>query len=247
MRHLSLWAFAAIVVAYLVLVQGLSLLLTRGMDTRYAAPTTISELWRGITAPVGTSLLFVLVVIAVLRWWRPVTVDEHPVRRWIVVVPIIQLAAIAAATNYGGLADRGAVFTLLLLFSTLLVGFAEELLFRGVGITALRGNGLSEGKVALWSTVVFGAAHATNLISTGWSAFIQVFAAALSGYFFYLLRRRGGGILLPAVVHGLWDFALISGSVVPGQRYSGAVACILALVVLTVVLAIRRHKITPER
>jgi hypothetical protein len=58
------------VVVYLAIVQGLGWVLTRGLDADYAAPTTVEELWRGITVPV-------------LGWWRPVLVDDRPVRRWV--------------------------------------------------------------------------------------------------------------------------------------------------------------------
>ena len=39
--------------------------------------------------------------------------------------------------------------------------------------------------------------------------------AAVAGYFFYLARRVSGGLVVPAILHGLWDFSLVSGSVVP--------------------------------
>jgi len=68
---------------YLAIVQGLGWVLTRGLDADYAAPTTIEELWRGITVPVLVSPVFVCAVVAVLGWWRPVLVDDRPVRRWV--------------------------------------------------------------------------------------------------------------------------------------------------------------------
>jgi membrane protease YdiL (CAAX protease family) len=36
------------------------------------------------------------------------------------------------------------------------VGFGEELMFRGIGVIAFRRAGFSEGRVALWSSLVFG-------------------------------------------------------------------------------------------
>ncbi|MEU7524795.1 CPBP family intramembrane glutamic endopeptidase [Saccharothrix sp. NPDC042600] len=242
-RRLPVWGFLAVVVAYLVVLQGLGALLTRGIDAKYAAPSTADQVWRSITVPVGASLLLGVLVVAYLRWWRPVLVDDRPVRRWVLAVPVIQLVAIALMVNYGGLAERGLGFTALLLLSALFVGFGEELMFRGVGVTAFRANGFSEGKVALWTTVIFGVVHASNLFSEGVGAFAQVFAAALSGYFFYLGRRVGGGLLLPAVVHGLWDFSLISGSVVPGESYPLTMISFLALIVLTVLVLVRREHV----
>ncbi|NUT90572.1 MAG: hypothetical protein HOY78_00950 [Saccharothrix sp.] len=158
-RRLPVWGFLAVVVVYLVLLQGLGALLTRGVDAEYAAPSTVDQVWRSITVPVGASMLLGVLVVAYLRWWRPALTDDRPVRRWVLAVPVIQLVTIALMCNYGGLADRGLAFTALLLVSALLVGFGEELMFRGIGVTAFRANGFSEGKVALWTTVMLRRKH----------------------------------------------------------------------------------------
>ncbi len=216
------------------------------MDTAYAAPTTIDELVRGMTIPIGLSLGLGLAVVAALRWWRPAFTEPRRVRSWVIAIPIIQLVTILAVINYGGLAEKGPVFTALLLLTCLFVGFGEELMFRGIGLTVFRTNGFSEGKAALWTTVIFGLAHATNLFTEGPGAFVQVFAAAVSGYFFYLTRRRTGGLVIPAVLHGLWDFSLISGAVVAGKAYPAGGLAILAILVMTILVLAKRRKIEPE-
>jgi Type II CAAX prenyl endopeptidase Rce1-like len=79
------------------------------------------------------------------------------------------------------------------LLGALLVGCGEEAMYRGIGVTTFRVNGYSEGKVALWSSAVFGLSHGVNLFtSQGKVAFVQVLAAAAAGYFLYLIRRVGG-------------------------------------------------------
>ncbi|ARU51567.1 membrane protease YdiL (CAAX protease family) [Cellulosimicrobium cellulans] len=244
-RRLSVLGFVALVVVYLVVLQGLGFLLTRGLDTRYAAPTSIDELWRSMTVPVGLSVVLVVGVVSFLRWWRPVWTDDRPVRSWLIAVPVVMVVSILLVTNYGGLASKGAAFTLLLLLSCLFVGFGEELMFRGLGVTVFRTNGFSEGKVALWVTVIFGVAHASNLITEGVGAFAQVLATIIAGYFFYLIRRRTGGILVPALVHGAWDFSLVSNFVVPGETRLLPTVAILTMIVLTVVVLVGRKKIEP--
>ena len=146
-RHLSVVGFIVIAIAFLAIVQGISYALTRGIDMEYAAPTSVDEVWRAITLPVFVSLVFVYAVVAFLGWWRPVFVDHRPVRRWVVVIPIIMLVAIVLGTNYAGLADRGFTFVALLLLGTLMVGFAEEGMFRGIGVVTFHINGFTEGKV----------------------------------------------------------------------------------------------------
>jgi CAAX protease family protein len=132
------------------------------------------------------------------------------------------------------------------LLGALLVGCGEEAMYRGIGVTTFRVNGYSEGKVALWSSAVFGLSHGVNLFtSQGKVAFVQVLAAAAAGYFLYLIRRVGGGLLLPVIVHGLWDFGIFTGRL--GAVYAGTGLLVLADVVIVVILLVRRRQIEPEK
>ena len=87
-------------------------------------------------------------------WWRPVLHDHKPVQRWLAVVPIMLSISILIGVNYAELADKSIGYVLVLLIATQLVGWGEEGMFRGIGVTTLRVNGLTEGKVALWSSVI---------------------------------------------------------------------------------------------
>jgi membrane protease YdiL (CAAX protease family) len=244
-RTLPVWAYVVIAAVYLAIVQGLGKLLTSGLNVAYAAPTNVTELWRALTVPVLVSLVFVYAVVAVLGWWRPVFTDDRPVQRWVLVLPGIMVITAFAGMNYTGLARHGGGFTVLLAATMLGVGFAEEGMFRGLGVVTFRRNGFTEPRVALWTCVLFGLAHATNLFSEGPRALIQVLVTVAAGYFFYLIRRASHGLLIPAVVHGLWDFGLVSSQVTLGKSYLGAVLFILADVVLAVIVLIRRHHIEP--
>ena len=96
--------------------------------------------------------------------------ERRRTQRWVLIVPVIFIVAILAAINYGELADRPAAFVGLLLLGFLFVGAAEELMFRGLGVHVLRQHGLTEAKVALWSSLIFGLAHVSNAISAGGGA-----------------------------------------------------------------------------
>lgn len=244
-RQLTVVGFAVLVVVYLAVIQGTGQLLTIGRDAGYVEVTSIDILWRTILVPVGLSVVLVYGVITWLGWWRPVWVDDRPVQRWLVVLPIVMAVSILVVTDYGALADKGLRFSLLLLLGSLLVGFGEEGMFRGLGVTVFRRRGFTEAKVALWSTLIFGVAHSTNLLSEGPSAFAQVLTTIVAGYFLYLIRRRSGGLLLPALVHGLWDFSLISGRTEPGQAYPLATVAFVAMALLAVIVLVRRRHIEP--
>ena len=245
-RRLAIPAFLAIVAVDLVILQGVGALSQSGLDGFEDGHFRTSEqVAVGLLLPVGLSLVFIYAVVAALGWRRPVFVDDRPVQRWVWVVPIVFAIAVAIGIDYGDLADKGVGFVLLLLVAALCVGFGEEGLFRGIGVTTFRVNGLSEGRVALWSSVVFGAVHLTNAISTGGSAVAQAIAVSFAGYFFYLTRRVSGGLVVPAVIHGIFDFSILSGAVAGDGAYAGGLAPILAYPLVAGILLVRRHRIEP--
>lgn len=247
MRKIPVWLFILLAVVYLGILQGLVRRLTPDLYVEYGRFTSVEAICWALLVPVGVSVLFVVAVVTVLGWWRPVLRDHRPVRRWVWVVPIIMGVAVLGGINYSGLADKGAGFTLLLLLGALLVGCGEEGMYRGIGVTTFRVNGYSEGKVALWSSVAFGLSHAANFLSLGKLAFLQVLLSAVAGYFLYLIRRLGGGLLLPVMAHGLQDFAALSGLLAPdGTVYAGIALFLLADVVIAIILLVRRHHIEPD-
>lgn len=244
-RRLPIGGFLVIVAAYLGIVQGLTLVLTRGDDVEYGVFSSSRDVWTNLIPALLAAFVFVYAVVAVLGWWRPVLIDHRPVRRWVWIVPSLMVAACVAGTYYAGLADKGAGFVVTFAIAMLLVGFGEEGMFRGIGVTAFRVNGYSEWKVALWTSLVFGLAHATNLFQEGASAILQVLVTAAAGFFFYLVRRVSGGLLLAALIHAMWDFALLSGSVEEDYLYPGAAVFVLMDVVIVIILLARRRHIEP--
>ena len=93
---------------------------------------------------------------------------------------------------------RRTLFLLLaVVVSGVLVGFAEETLFRGFVLRALREGGRAESSAALWTAVCFGLFHLPNvLMGTGAVGVIQVFIAALSDSVLYVFRRHTGRFLI---------------------------------------------------
>lgn len=246
-RRLSYPGFAVVVIAYLAIIQGGGLLirtLRDGDDSFVTTEGVIVNMW----VPLGAALLFTYGLVAWLGWWEPVMRDDRPVQRWVRVVPVILLVSILVATDYADLFDKSLGYVIALLVATQMVGWGEEGMFRGIGVTTLRSHGMSEGKVALWSSIVFGAVHLTNAIGRGAEAVPQAVVVSFAGYFFYLTRRASGGNALNSVLHGLFDFALLSGTatLVDQQAYAASAAAILAYVVIAVLVLARRHHIEPQ-
>lgn len=166
-RRLPIWGFLVIAATYLGIVQGLAFVLTRGDDVEYGVFRSSRDVWTNLIPALLAAFVFVYAVVAVLGWWRPVFIDHRSVRRWVWIVPGLMFAACVAGMYYAGLADKGAGFVVTLAIAMLLVGFGEEGMFRGIGVTAFRVNGYPEWRVALWTSLVFGLAHATNLFQEG--------------------------------------------------------------------------------
>jgi membrane protease YdiL (CAAX protease family) len=207
-----------------------------------ATYTETGAIWARTVVPVGASLVFVVVVVTRLGWWRPVLHDHKPVRRWVWVVPGVLALTALAATNYPGLAETSAAFVASLLLGTMLIGLTEELMSRGVGVTAFRVNGYGERAVALWTSLIFGLSHAASLLG-GPVGLIQVAYTTVGGVLFYLTRRVTGGLVGAVLIHGLWDFGLFSAAVVPGETYGVVPVFFLPHLVLVVVLLLGRNRI----
>ena len=243
-KSLPYWGFGAVVIVYLAIIQGGGILVEHFGDHDDTATTTegvIYNLW----IPLGAALVFTYAVVAVLGWWRPVLRDDRPVRRWVWVVPITFALCSLAAIDYAALGDKTAGYVLALFIATQFVGWGEEGMFRGIGVTTLRSHGLTEGKVAFWSSVIFGAVHLSNSLTHGAQAIPQALAVSCAGYFFYLTRRVAGTNAVNSILHGLFDFSILTGTVVLVDQnpYAGAAAAILAYLIVAALLLVRRHHI----
>lgn len=242
-----MWGFIVLVIGYLALIQ-LAPALTRPEGAEYGKFDSVEEVVRSLWVTVGVGSAIVLIALAVLRWWHPAFVEDERLRLrgWVWVFPVIMVLAIVAGTAYPKLADRGLGFTIAMLVGALFIGVSEEGMFRGIGVVTFRQAGFSEGMVALWTCVIFGLAHATNLFTEGFGAIPQVLVTAVAGYFFYLARRVSGGLWVPIVLHGLWDFGNVSNSI--GDSTSlGAGAFLVADVVLAVIALVTIRKVFPRR
>ena len=243
-RRLPIWAYIVLVIGYLLVIQ-LVPKLTAPADSKYATFPTTRSVATGLWVTVGLGSVIGLVAVAVLGWWRPAFIEDRRLPRWVWWFPAVMILATLGGVSYTNLSHKGLTYTLMLLVGCLFIGVSEELMFRGIGVTAFRQAGFTEGKVALWTCVIFGLAHSTNIFSEGVSALTQVLVTAIAGYFFYLSRRVSGGLIVPIILHGLWDFGLITNSL-SKPIAAGAALFILADVVLAILSIVTIRKVFPR-
>jgi uncharacterized protein len=172
---------------------------------------SVAQLSTQTLTGIANSTLSVLVIgaLSALGWWRAVgfTRPAHS-RDLLYFLPLLLpvLINLAVGLNVPGLW----LFTQLLALA-LLIGFAEEAIFRGLMLNALKARGLWQA--ALITALLFGLSHSLNLLSgkSGAEILIQVSYALAVGFAFAALVLKQG-ILWPLVVaHALIDFTSFIG------------------------------------
>jgi len=164
-------------------------------------------------------------LVAFLLWarWDHVFADWRRMRMgfWLWLPAVLMIGAFGLA--FAGV-DWGrftGAHLLWIVVAGVLVGFAEETLFRGIILRALREGGRQEGFAVLVSSLWFGVFHFTNLITgaTFAATASQVAFASLAGIALYLWRRGTGVLLGGMVIHALWD---MSGFLVAAHKIDGS-------------------------
>lgn len=141
----------------------------------------------------------------------------RPVNLLVILIPF-SIIIMAIIGNWDTYLDADGEILLLFGISTLLIGIAEELIFRGtifpLFIRALKHIKRPILLSALLSNLMFGMVHFVNLLSqpenfTG--ILSQVFFALAIGVFFCGLMVRTENILIPVAFHALVNFGLGTG------------------------------------
>ena len=184
--------------------------------------------------PALFGLVVTVAAISVKRWWPWVLRDSVPTRPWVWVVPVIVAAGALVATDWARLGGAGAVLVLWLAFGVLTIAVTEELFFRGLVLTALRGS-FSEPFAAGWTVVIFALAH--SLGSLAFSP-AQLVATASGGVVYYLTKRVSASIWPAALVHALVDFSLFSITLGLGETEANRAPFVLLALVLAPLVAL---------
>ena len=96
---------------------------------------TTDNIVAGIIVPIGLGAIFLAVAASVLGWWRPALWEIPRVGpRWLLLIPAIYVVATLGKLLSVDFANVPGKYVLLLAIGTLLVGFSEEMLCRGLGL-----------------------------------------------------------------------------------------------------------------
>ena len=163
--------------------------------------------------------IFLFGVVAYFKWSK-IELGLKPAQKWhILILPALFVLAFMGIAAAIGLPPTSMI--VFALINSLLVGIAEELMFRGI---IFRGA-LALPRVKIWSAIwitslLFGAIHSLNGFLTGefLPAIAQAFAAIISGVWLHAIRLRTKSLYPVMLIHALWDFSifLMAASVASG-------------------------------
>lgn len=219
----------------------------RGVDYREIASE--SSIVVAVIQPLGIAAVLLAIFNTWAGWWRATLIETPRVRQpaLMALMLLVMLGFIASmlwSIDYGQIAFRHLA---LIAAATLLVGFCEEMVTRGIVLVSLRGSLRSEAWVWFCSSALFGLLHATNaFFGVGALALLQVLLAFCVGTGLYLLRRFSGTLLLPMLVHAAWDFSTLSSDLDQQPTSMATFALMAATYVVSLVVVffvLRRERV----
>lgn len=171
--------------------------------------TTLQELiTKNLAWGVAGAAVFLLVAVRLAGWRDMGFLAPSPPGWWkLLWLPALYLAGLGAFGVTSGRLDWGAVT--MVLVNTAMVGFSEELAFRGVLWGAAR-KAMPFWGGFLVVSAAFGSVHVFNAILTGElaGAGVQALNAFMSGAAYLAIRIRTRSIIPIMVIHALWDFVV---------------------------------------
>lgn len=155
----------------------------------------------------SASLILSLIAAGLLTkmgWWKAVgfRLPNQPRVLWYFALPLLP----ALITLLIGVEVTSLVLLAQFFMITLLIGFAEEAIFRGLMLHALKAHGF--WRAAIITALLFGLSHALNglagksMAATG----AQIFYAVAFGFAFAALVLQKGILWPLVIVHFLIDF-----------------------------------------
>ncbi|MFD8769708.1 CPBP family intramembrane glutamic endopeptidase [Microbacterium oxydans] len=220
------WRALVLAAVYFILYDLLSLAFTP-LALQVDDPSGASAVVVYYVLPLVVGGLLLVGFIASLGWWKEVF-GPQPIRgrgwMWIAIVVVLLFNILRFATiDYG---DVGLDVVATWLLAGLLIGYAEEVLTRGLVVNLARKAGYREIVVAVISATVFAGLHAGNLLN-GQSVFATAFQLVYTfafGILMYLALRVTGTILAPILLHASTDPSIFLQTAHPAEGALTAIA-----------------------
>ncbi|MGH2958915.1 MAG: lysostaphin resistance A-like protein [Solirubrobacterales bacterium] len=202
------WKVAlAVVVAYMAVI----LTIAQSLGSDYTTIVdTAHNAYIGAVIPLAVGGVLLTLFLIWARWdWIWGDPGKLPMTKLLWIPPVLVVLGIVVRTTGVEWERLPTDLIIAIALAGILVGYSEEILFRGIVLRSLRTDGRSEAHAAIFTTIGFGLMHLLNIAGGApvLGTFGQVVLAAISGFAFYLVRRGTGLIIYAMIGHGLWDMS----------------------------------------
>jgi hypothetical protein len=205
------WPLLLVVAAYMAIYLPAGRVAANLFDRSYSEADTLSSVG-AVFVQLSFGLIvgsIVLIAFTTFMGWNAEIFGRQSIyrSRWMWLAPVVVIIPILMRVfgiDWGG---RAVSVTLMMLATGALIGFSEELLYRGIAVKMLRSGGHREFSVAWVSTLMFALSHSLNIFSGGAPRTVALTVAYTVGFgmLMYLTMRVTGFIVAAMVLHGLTD------------------------------------------
>jgi hypothetical protein len=206
----GVWRFLAFMLVYLIIYVGvgrITLLFARDLAEQPVL-SSVSTVFIQLTLGLIVGAAILIATITYMGWTKQLFARQTIYRSWwmwlgpiVVAIPIVLRVL---GIDWG----RNAVPVVLLVMVTgLMIGFVEELMYRGIGVKMLRDGGHGEFAVAALTSLFFAISHSVNLLMGQSIASVgpTVAYTFAFGVLMYLTLRSVGFLVAAMIMHGLTD------------------------------------------
>lgn len=231
------WTAIGIFAGYVVVI----VTLWKVLGVRYdALADSRRTVIRGIIVPIGIGAVLLAVATTLLGWWSPVlTQTPRTPQTWTLVVPVLlAVTAFITCTGIDFTSPNKKVLPAIAI-GVVLVGFAEEVLTRGLLIVGPTKAGWSPLAAFLVSALLFSLLHSINALfgQSVQVTIVQMVMSLLAAAAFYVTRMSTGLLVVCIALHALWDFATLGVTATNGAQPKVAQLSLLVTLLAGVVAA----------
>jgi membrane protease YdiL (CAAX protease family) len=204
------WRLVLVLAIYLAIYLGAGRLLSRlaGHFAHDDLLGSVGSVFFQITASLLVGAIVLLAFSQYMGWTKQLFARQ-PIYRagWMWIAPVVVLVPVVLRVFGIDWGKRTIAITALILATGLLIGFVEELVYRGIAVKMLRDGGHAEWAVAALSSLLFALSHSVNLLSGQPLSIVgpTVLYTFAFGVLMYLTLRSTGLLAAAMILHGLTD------------------------------------------
>ncbi|ROS31100.1 type II CAAX prenyl endopeptidase Rce1 family protein [Cellulomonas sp. PhB150] len=225
----GIWRWLLVLVVYLVIYE-LASVVAGKVGGHYVDDdllSSVGSVFFQVTFALIVGAIVLIAFTAYMGWGSEVFGRQRVYRSWwmwlgpvIVLIPIVLRVL---GIEWGAHTTE---IVVAIMVTGLLIGFVEELAYRGIGVKMVRDGGHREWVVAAVTSLFFGLSHLSNLIGgqSGQTVGGTVVYTIAFGVLMYLTLRTTGFLVGAMLLHGLTDPTTILATGAIDEVKTGAAA-----------------------